>query len=179
MTSESTSAENALNENEVSREVVKYLNTLGYTARSLTAGQQGIDIAAFHPETHHRWAIEAKGATSSMENSARFGAPSSNATAYRAVAHGLLTAVSWTNINEFKDTSIGLALPNDEYFNPWLDNIESACSVLGIVLFRVSRGCVCCSAEMAVRPPSLLRRSRPMPLSLRRNFEGLPTYEGE
>lgn len=168
-----------LDENEVSEAVQRWLEAHGYNARSLVAGQQGIDVAAWHPQTHHRWAIEAKGATSSKEGTRAFGAASSEPRAYNAVSKALLNAVFWTGIGPMKDTSIGIACPSDQHFDMWLDRIEPACSVLGIAIFRVSiDGQVTCSRESPQpRPTALQAGDWPLPKSLKRNFEQLPPYE--
>lgn len=170
---------NALDENDVSRAVQRWLEARGYNARSLEAGKQGIDVAAWHPQTHHRWAIEAKGATSSKTWTSAFGAASSEPRAYNAVSKALLNVVFWSGIEPMKDTSIGIACPSDPYFDMWLDRIEAACSVLGIAIFRVGiDGEVTCSREdQPARLPDLQARRWPMPKSLKRNFEPLPPYE--
>jgi len=167
----------ALDENDVSLAVVRWLQERGYQARALIAGQQGIDVAAWHPETHHRWAIEAKGAISSKTKD-RSDPPRPGDIACRAVSQALLNTVFWTGITAMRDTSIGLACPINENFKEWLNRIEPACAVLGISIFRVGPdGEVKCSPKRPEdRPAALLTPHWPMPNSLRRNFE-LPAYE--
>lgn len=168
----------ALDENAVSQAVVRWLEDQGYQARAIRAGQHGIDVAAWHPDTLHRWAIEAKGAASSKKGSRRIDRPLSDGVAYGAVSKALLNTIFWTGITTMRGTSIGLACPSDRYFDMWLDRIEPACAVLGISIFRVGTdGEVKCSPKHPVdRPAPLLTPRWPMPRSLQRNFE-LPPYE--
>ncbi|WP_029555514.1 hypothetical protein [Xanthobacter sp. 91] len=169
----------ALDENDVSQAVQRWLEARGYNARSLVAGKQGIDVAAWHPQTHHRWAIEAKGATSSRRGTRAFGAASSEPRAYNAVSKALLNAVFWSGIEALKDTSLGIACPSDRHFDMWLNRIEPACSILGIAIFRVAldRRVTCSRENMPTRPTALQASKWPMPKSLTRNFEPLPPYE--
>lgn len=63
-----------LTENEVVEIMMSYLNSQGYTIESYaTTTQKGIDIEAF--KDGNKICIEAKGATSSLKNSARYGKP--------------------------------------------------------------------------------------------------------
>lgn len=167
----------ALDENDVSLAVVTWLEKRGYQARALIAGQHGIDVAAWHPDTHHRWAIEAKGAISSKSKD-RSHPPRPGDIAYRAVSQALLNTVFWTGITAMRDTSIGLACPSNRNFDEWLDRIETACAVLGISIFRVAPdGEVKCSPKTPEdRPAALMTPRWAMPKSLRRNFK-LPAYE--
>jgi hypothetical protein len=86
-----------------------------------------------------------------------------------------------------RDTSIGIAIPDDPEFTKWANKIEHACLLLGIAIFHVGN-----ERSVTVRPPlaieglvPILQRSphlpeptAPMPTSLRRNFE-LPPYSGD
>lgn len=63
-----------LTENEVVEIMMSYLNSQGYIIeRYATTTQTGIDIEAF--KNGNKICIEAKGATSSMKGSARYGKP--------------------------------------------------------------------------------------------------------
>lgn len=174
----------ALDENEVSEGVVKWLRGNGYLARALVAGQQGIDVAAWHPETGHRWAIEAKGATNSKRPDTR-SEPSERA-AYAGLSAAFLVATSWTGIRAMRDTSIGIAVPDDRHFVAWTAKIEHACRALGIAIFHVgSEGVSMVRPEGVFSDGSpIIARSRhlpepdgDMPPSLRRNFKFLPYGE--
>lgn len=170
----------ALDENEVSVAVEAWLREQGYRARSLTAGQHGIDVAGWHPETGHRWAIEAKGATSSKKWTSGFGAPISEGAAYQGVSKALLNAVAWTGLPAFADTSIGVAFPNDRFFRMWVAAIEPACQLLGIAIFMVDDDGVYGYPQRAgaplVRPASLAVPTRRLSRSMRRNMKDLPPY---
>jgi hypothetical protein len=87
-----TVIEVALDENEVSAAVVAWLEKRGFHARALMAGQPGIDVAGWHPQTGAKWAVEAKGATNSKRRSAT-ARPSEHA-AYEGVSKALLVAIS-------------------------------------------------------------------------------------
>ena len=178
--------ERGMDEKEVSQVVVKWLKERGYKARALTAGQRGIDVAAYHPGTNHKWAIEAKGSTSSKKGSPRYGQTKiSERAAYNGVSNAFLLAVSWTSIGILKDTSIGIAVPNDKHFEMWLERIEPASALLGIAHFRAGGNGV------QVFPPSLQNNpnlSRPVELlgcprklhkSMRLNYGDLPPYPAD
>jgi len=177
-----------MDENEVSRAVVAWLEGKGYVARALIAGEHGIDIAAWHPKTGHRWAIEAKGSTSSKEWTKRYDRQNSRASegaAFNGVSKAFLQTVCWTRINEFtSNTSIGIAAPNDKWFYKWLKNIEPACDMLGIAHFKIGdNGAVetfpedLDQAPRLERPHSLSANPGKMPDTLRRNFKApLPPY---
>ena len=171
----------ALDENEVSAAVVAWLEKRGFHARALTAGQSGIDVAAWHPSTGAKWAIEAKGATNSKKRSAS-ARPSEHA-AYEGVSKALLVAISWTRIRAMEATSIAIAVPDDPHFNLWASRIEVACAQLGIGIFLVgSDGAVrlvptgllgdggVLAPRSAAKPPDM-----PLPRSLRWNYD-FPPY---
>lgn len=177
-------AEAALDENEVSKAVVKWLEARGYVARALEAGQHGIDVAGWHPETGHRWAIEAKGSASTraMPGSVRPG-PSEPA-AYRGLGSALLNTISWAGVGVMAETSVGIACPQDRYFDMWLERLAPACKLLGIAIFQAaSDGSVVTSVSDGnpiVRPPELLASPRKLPPSCRLNFDPpLPPYPAD
>jgi hypothetical protein len=171
----------ALDENQVSAAVVAWLEKRGFHARALTAGQSGIDVAAWHPSTGAKWAIEAKGATNSKKRSAS-AKPSKHA-AYEGVSKALLVAISWTRIRVMEATSIAIAVPDDAHFNLWTSRIEAACAQLGIGIFLVGL-----DGAVRLMPAALLREGgvlvprtaqkppdMPLPRSLRWNY-GFPPY---
>ena len=177
--------ERGMDENEVSQGVVRWLQHRGYEARALTAGQRGIDIAAWHPDTGHKWAIEAKGSTSSKTWTKAHGAPISEGAAYNGVSKALLNAIFWTGVSAFKDTSVGIAVPDDKWFDMWLTRIEPACKALGIAQFRAHEAGVRVIPEghpdtgpIIVSRPTTLLRGEQLPRSLRCNYP-YPPYPGD
>lgn len=170
--------ERGMDENEVSEKVAAWLLDRGYKVRVLKAGLRGIDVAAWHPDTGHKWAIEAKGSTSSKKWTKRHGAPASEGAAYNGVSKALLNVISWTGIGVFRDTSLGLAGPDDKWFDMWFKNIEPTCELLGISLFRAGEDAVRVFPDdhgLLIRPDDLLKQPRAMPRSLRSNYP-FPAY---
>jgi len=64
-----------LTENDVIQAVSLHLKSEGYRIDKVcsTSSERGVDIVATHPKTGKRLLVEAKGATSSKDGTARFG----------------------------------------------------------------------------------------------------------
>jgi len=100
-----------LNENDVVKAVCSHLERGGYVIRQrCTTKQHGIDIIA-QKETGKRLLIEAKGATSSRDGSARFGKNFTDNQVWDRVAKGFYTAVCLHSAHSKSGDRVGLALP--------------------------------------------------------------------
>ncbi|MBO0423090.1 hypothetical protein [Enterococcus plantarum] len=126
-----------LTENEVVEIMMNYLNSQGYTIeRYATTTQTGIDIEAF--KNGNKICIEAKGATSSMKDSARYGKPFNDNQVKNHIGKAVVAALKVLN-QECKDTISAIALPNNATHRKQIDQIQTPLKQLGVKVFLVSK----------------------------------------
>ncbi|HOA14628.1 MAG TPA: hypothetical protein PLB35_08185 [Myxococcota bacterium] len=131
-------AATSLTENDIVEAVCRYIQAQGMTIESrCSTKQQGYDIVAIHPKTGRRLIIEAKGATSASETSARFGKGFSTNQVRSHVARAFYTAAS-TLQKEAGKADAAIALPDTENHRHFVQNIESSLKNLGIAVFWVN-----------------------------------------
>lgn len=127
----------ALDENAVVEALCHHLLREGWVVdQRLTTKQTGIDIIASRDAT--RLLVEAKGGTSSLDSSARFGKPYTATQAFDRVAKGLLTGFELLE-KAGEDDQVGLAFPLDPFFIRYVDRVKTALGRTGIQVFWVAR----------------------------------------
>ena len=129
-----------ITENDVVQSVSRYLEKNGYQIVSaLSTEERGIDIVAKHHETKQRVLVEAKGGTSSKENSKRYGKgfKPNQAKTHVSVAFYWAAKLRQQNFAQPEDVEIALAFPADKAHLALVENISSALSTLGITVFFV------------------------------------------
>jgi Holliday junction resolvase-like predicted endonuclease len=83
-----------MDENAVVNATCKYLEQQGFViSQRLSTVERGVDIIAEEISTGCKILIEAKGGTSSMEGSARFGKPYTQTQVFDRVAKGVFTCL--------------------------------------------------------------------------------------
>ncbi len=124
-----------MDENEVVEAVARYLENLGYVVKQkLTTREKGIDIIASHPEKG-QILVEAKGGTSTFENSARYGEAYTKSQVFDRVAKGFYTVTELKEKNG--NSTVVFAMPKTDWFEKYLGNIRNSLSALGIKVFLV------------------------------------------
>ena len=107
-----------LTESKVSAAVCHFLKARGFQiTQHLSETQKGIDIVAVTPDGKIRVAIEAKGETSSMEHTPRFGTAFSSSQVFDHVAKAVYCAAIYIS----KGMLGGIALPKNA---PHLNQVE-------------------------------------------------------
>ncbi len=127
-----------MDENEVVAAVAAYLEGHGYEIRQkLTTKAKGIDIIANHPE-NGQILVEAKGGTSTFEDSARYGKTYTKSQVFDRVAKGFFTVTAMKEKN--CKSLVAFAIPKTEWFEEYLGHIRNSLSALDIKVFLVSEG---------------------------------------
>lgn len=127
-----------LYEHDVIEAVCAELRRHGYQIeQALTTKQQGIDIIASRPDSP-RLFIEAKGETSSLESSKRYGQPFDSAQVHIHVAEALYTGAEiLSKVGFANDVRVGIALPDNELHRRFEKAVHAAVAKLGIIVFWV------------------------------------------
>lgn len=128
-----------LTENEIVEKVTEFLEMKGYRiTQSLTTNQQGIDIIAeTESETLY---IEAKGETSSVETSKRFGLPFNRNQIKSHISVALLATMKViSSLPSGNKTKVGIALPDTKEQRIVINKIIPALKKLDIRIYWVSR----------------------------------------
>ena len=124
-----------MDENEVIKHLIKYLQSNGWEIVShVLAGQRGVDVVAIDV-SGQRWHIEAKGGTSSNPLSARYGQPYTQAQVFDVTSKGLMQCLH--RIAEDDSIRVALAYPDGRYFRRYIDPIKPSLSEIGISLFCI------------------------------------------
>lgn len=124
-------------ENEVIDTVVLKLKSLSFKIISIcNTKERGIDIVS--EKQQYTLLIEAKGGTSSMEESNNYGKPFDRNQARTHISVAIFTAMSL--ISKYKGSDkviIGIALPYDKNHREFIEKLKYAFNKLEIVLFWV------------------------------------------
>lgn len=127
-----------LNENQVIEAVCKHLKSEGLQIEEqCSTKQQGYDIVAIHPDSGRRLIIEAKGATSACETSARYGKPFDRKQVLSHVARAFYTAAAALQ-KKGGNVDVGIALPQTDVHRKFVEEIDQTLHTLGILLYWVS-----------------------------------------
>ncbi|MFG6444728.1 hypothetical protein ACFXQA_05585 [Microbacterium sp. P07] len=124
-----------LNEDDVVRAVMAYLESEGWTIDSFALShQRGDDIVA--SRGHERLVIEAKGDGSSKRSTARYGEPFTRGQVRTHVAVAVARAMRVASAGAARGA---VALPGSEFHRVEIDGISPALRQLGISVFWVAR----------------------------------------
>ena len=125
-----------MDENEVVETIARYLENQGYILKQkLTTKEKGIDIIGSHPK-EGQILVEAKGGTSTLENSARYGKTYTKSQVFDRVAKGFYTVTKIREKN--RNSTVALAVPKTDWFEEYLGSIRKSLSALGIKVLLVS-----------------------------------------
>ena len=124
-----------LTESDVISATCRYLRERGFLIeQQLAETERGDDILAVLPNSSVRVVIEAKGETSSMRHTARFGKPFSSGQVLDHVAKAFFRAASARGPN----TLSGVAFPGNQHHRACVSKIAEAMRLLSIEVFWVS-----------------------------------------
>jgi hypothetical protein len=128
-----------MDENAVIAGICKYLELGGYEVQQrLHTTQQGIDVMAQHRQTGRAIVIEAKGATSSREGSARFGQGFTATQVFDRVAKGVFTTLELrAKFPDLTKTDVALAVPDTSGFRKYLNRVKEQLRAAGLRVFLV------------------------------------------
>ncbi|MFB5088317.1 hypothetical protein PGC35_14120 [Psychrobacillus sp. PGGUH221] len=126
-----------LTENDVISAVCRYLQNMNFEIRqALHTSEKGIDIIAKKDE--FSLFIEAKGATSALKTSSRYGKLFNKSQIKSHVGQALLAVMKIaTEYSEVENVKIGIALPDNEGHRELISEISFAIEKLCIYIFWV------------------------------------------
>jgi hypothetical protein len=128
-----------LDENDVVESVCCHLVKNGYViVQKRSTIQRGTDIIAKKQSSSERLHIEAKGATSSRNGSARFGKTYSPTQVFDRVAKGFYTVCKIMSSEENVGNKFALAVPDTQLFRKHIAAVKPAATRLGIGILLVS-----------------------------------------
>jgi len=99
--------------------------------------REGVDIVARDSQSRRILKIEAKGGTSSVESSNRFGQPYTQTQVFDRVSKGVFTALQF-HASRKENEDAALAVPNTKWFRYYLDPVRSTLESFGIKVFLVN-----------------------------------------
>jgi len=124
-----------ITEDEVVRAVSEYLEGRGWhITQSLRTTQKGIDLCAV--KSTEQLLIEAKGGTSNLRSSARFGKPFSGAQAKDHIGAALWKVGQL--LTSYPNAKIAIALPEDAYHRRYAAEIDSLLKMCQIDIYWVN-----------------------------------------
>ena len=127
-----------LTENDVVNAVSSFLIEQGYTIdQALTTSQQGIDIEATKPDGT-RCYVEAKGATSSKQDSSRYGKEFNGNQIKTHIGVALLK--SFQTLQLHPASEVVIALPGNDGHRKVIDSMFTPIKTSGIKVFFVNNG---------------------------------------
>ncbi|KGR90175.1 hypothetical protein CD30_13065 [Ureibacillus massiliensis 4400831 = CIP 108448 = CCUG 49529] len=126
-----------LTENDVISAVCRYLQNKQFEIKqALHTSEKGIDIIA--KNNNFTLFIEAKGATSALKTSSRYGKPFNKNQIKSHVGQALLAVMKIaTEHNDKEKVNVGIALPDNEGHRELISEIWFAVEKLGIYIFWV------------------------------------------
>jgi hypothetical protein len=128
-----------ITENEVISAVCRHLEGMGYEIEEARSTyEHDPDIIARHPKTNEVFLVEAKGATSSKEDSNRFGKPFNSSQVFTHVAKAFFTAMKLLCTKEKAALHVAVALPETPLHRRQVESAGNAFTKLGIVVWFVS-----------------------------------------
>ena len=125
-----------LTENDIVRIFGKYLQDCGYEIiQSLTTSERGFDIIA--KRNGITLYVEAKGETSSKEDTNRYGKPFSKNQVKTHVAVAILASMKVLSRPDHEPKEVAIALPDNESHRGLIESIKSTLKKAGIKVFLV------------------------------------------
>jgi hypothetical protein len=126
-----------MTENDVIEAMVVYLESRGFKIeQALTTTEHGVDIVA-HSDLGKSIFIEAKGATSSKEESNRYGRPFSKGQAFTHISVALTKSFQVLQRDPNNSNLVGIALPKDENHISIIDSIKESVKKTGLKVYFV------------------------------------------
>ena len=132
-------------ENAVIHAMCEALVASGYMIKQqLSTIDKGIDIIAAHPQTGIKILVEAKGGTSSMQNSKRYGKPYTQSQVFDRVAKGIFTCLQLrTENSDKKSVRVILAIPDEpNFFKKYISTVASSLDSAGIEIWFPNSGTI-------------------------------------
>lgn len=128
-----------LDENAVVDSVCCCLESSGYQiVQRCHTSEKGVDIVALDTRDGRLLRIEAKGGTSSVATSKRFGQPyTQKQVVFHQVAMGVFTVLQLHSSRNHEE-DVGLAMPNTTSFRHYLGTIGSIFQTLNIKVFLLN-----------------------------------------
>jgi hypothetical protein len=124
-------------ENEVIEAVAAYLEQQHYRIeQKLRTGERGIDLIARAPKVKRRLLVEAKGGTSSMEHTNRFGEGFNTGQINSHLAVALYQTVKMQT--KYPGDAVAIALPDTPKQRACVEGIRPALDKLDIAVFFVA-----------------------------------------
>ncbi len=128
-----------MNENDVVNSICWLLEKHGYSVISKkNTYQQGVDITAKHTTSGEMFFVEAKGNTSSKDNTAKFGQPFSNSQVKNHVSAAFFCVAKIREENPCENTRVAIAVPDNTNYRSNLEKIKNTLSVLRVEVIYVS-----------------------------------------
>lgn len=132
-------------ENAVVHAMCEALVASGYKIeQQLSTIERGIDIIAVHPQTGVKVLVEAKGGTSSRQNSERYGKPYTQTQVFDRVAKGIFTCLQLrTENSDKKSVRVILAIPDEpSFFRKYISTVASSLDSAGIEIWFTNSGTI-------------------------------------
>lgn len=128
-----------ITENEVVEAVAKYLIFTGFKVKQkLLSSEKGDDIVAFCPKRKVYVHIEAKGETSAVKSSKRYGKPFNVSQVKDHVANAFYRAAKMLGNKTHMEILIGIALPDNTLHRETVNHIMPSLKILSIEVFWVN-----------------------------------------
>lgn len=123
-----------MDENAVVNETCKCLEAQGFVvSQRLSTIERGVDIVAQDPSSGCKILVEAKGGTSSMEGSARFGKAYTQTQVFDRVAKGVFTCFQLRSRHPDRSRyRVMLAVPDSRWFRSYLEPVLVELNAAGV-----------------------------------------------
>jgi len=128
-----------IDENDVVEAVATYLEGAGFRiSQKRSTTQHGIDLIAEHNLTGEKIMVEAKGGTSTVKGSNRYGRPYTRSQVFDRVSKGFYTAaVLHCSRRDLEKEHVALAIPETDYFLRYANDVKPIAAQLGIRILIV------------------------------------------
>jgi hypothetical protein len=127
-----------ITENDVIEAVCRHLEQNSYQIiKRCSTAQKGEDIVAEHVSSGITIRIEAKGETSDLPSSKRFGKPFSRSQCQVHVANAFYTAAAMLEAHASPNERVGVAFPDSSLHRKYLGRVKTVLQKLGIAVFWV------------------------------------------
>lgn len=128
-----------IDENDVVSAVAAHLEKAGYRiSQQLSTVQHGIDLIAENEQTGEILLVEAKGGTSTVLRSNRYGRPYTQSQVLDRVSKGFYTAAVLHGARRVPDREhVALAIPETDHFLRYARDVKPTAEKLGISILVV------------------------------------------
>lgn len=130
-----------LTENDIVKKVSAHLEANGYDIiQSLSTAEKGVDIIA--KKNGQTLYIEAKGQTSSNNNTERFGKPFTKSQIKSHISRAIFASMTLLSARSTEETEVAIALPETKVHRGILNEVYPTLLQLNIQVFWVSESAV-------------------------------------